>query len=253
MKKELYLDLLTTKDLFTQGESSPKLAKGIGTGYKALGLYLAPWKKSGMNVCGHASPGCIKGCLDEAGRAGIIKHGEDTNAIQIRRLERTLSLKHYRPEFIERVGLEIERHIAKCKREKIKPAVRLNATSDLSYEKLAPQLFELDCMFYDYSKNPYRVDQFLRGQFPSNYHLTFSQSEANQKTARKLSKRGANIAVVFRDVKPTYYYEREVVDADEHDFRFLDGVGIIAGLKAKGPAKKDQSGFVVDISDRWCM
>jgi hypothetical protein len=37
---------------------------------------------------------------------------------------------------------------------------------------------------------------------------------------------------------------RPVNDADEHDLRFLDPMNTIAGLKAKGRAKKDTTGFV---------
>jgi hypothetical protein len=39
-----------------------------------------------------------------------------------------------------------------------------------------------------------------------------------------------------------------VPSADETDLRFLDPKGIMLGLKAKGPAKKDYSGFVIRIN-----
>jgi hypothetical protein len=52
-----------------------------------------------------------------------------------------------------------------------------------------------------------------------------------------------NIAMVF-DRVPATYMGLEVIDADETDLRFLDKKGVIAGLKAKGRAKKDTSGFV---------
>jgi len=38
----------------------------------------------------------------------------------------------------------------------------------------------------------------------------------------------------------------KVVNADAHDLRFLDGKNTIAGLVAKGKARKDYSGFVLD-------
>ena len=38
----------------------------------------------------------------------------------------------------------------------------------------------------------------------------------------------------------------KVVNADDSDLRFLDGDNIIAGLLAKGKAKNDYSGFVLD-------
>ena len=37
------------------------------------------------------------------------------------------------------------------------------------------------------------------------------------------------------------------VNADQNDLRFLDGHNIIAGLVAKGKARKDYSGFVLDV------
>jgi hypothetical protein len=36
-----------------------------------------------------------------------------------------------------------------------------------------------------------------------------------------------------------------VFNADETDLRFLDPKGVVLGLKAKGRAKKDTTGFVV--------
>jgi len=38
-----------------------------------------------------------------------------------------------------------------------------------------------------------------------------------------------------------------VIDGTETDLRFLDEQGVIVGLLAKGKAKKDISGFVVDV------
>jgi hypothetical protein len=57
-----------------------------------------------------------------------------------------------------------------------------------------------------------------------------------------------NVAAVF-DAVPTEHMGRPVIDADEHDLRFLDAKGVIAGLKAKGRAKKDLSGFVIRLKE----
>jgi hypothetical protein len=45
--------------------------------------------------------------------------------------------------------------------------------------------------------------------------------------------------------KPEHYKGYKVVDGDASDLRFLDGKNVIVGLKAKGKARKDSSGFVV--------
>ena len=39
----------------------------------------------------------------------------------------------------------------------------------------------------------------------------------------------------------------KVINGDTHDMRFLDEPNSVVGLKAKGQAKKDASGFVIDV------
>jgi hypothetical protein len=60
--------------------------------------------------------------------------------------------------------------------------------------------------------------------------------------------RGVNVAVVF-DLPPTEWRGLEVVNGDLHDFRYLDRKGVVVGLKAKGKARKDTSGFVVQLKE----
>ena len=55
-----------------------------------------------------------------------------------------------------------------------------------------------------------------------------------------------NKAVVFRKELPDTFRGVKVIDGDKHDMRFLDESNVVVGLTAKGPAKKDYSGFVVD-------
>ena len=54
-----------------------------------------------------------------------------------------------------------------------------------------------------------------------------------------------NPVVVFNGAFPDTFLGKKVVDGDTNDLRFLDDSGIVVGLKAKGSAKKDTSGFVV--------
>jgi hypothetical protein len=60
-----------------------------------------------------------------------------------------------------------------------------------------------------------------------------------------------NVAVVFNTKKgkplPKTYYGIKVVEGDDTDLRFLDSKRVIVGLRAKGNAKKDRSGFVVEV------
>ena len=92
--------------------------------------------------------------------------------------------------------------------------------------------------FYDYTKVLGRKVAKYK-----NYHLTFSAADGNDADVDKAIAQGMNVAMVF-DKVPETYMGRPVIDADEDDLRFLDPKGVIAGLKAKGRAKKDTSGFV---------
>jgi len=55
-----------------------------------------------------------------------------------------------------------------------------------------------------------------------------------------------NIAVVFNKL-PKSYLGRKVIDGDLNDLRFKDPLNSIVGLIAKGKARKDNSGFVINI------
>jgi len=58
----------------------------------------------------------------------------------------------------------------------------------------------------------------------------------------------ANIAVVFHGKElPVTFMNRKVIDGDLHDARIDDPKGVIVGLRAKGTARKDVSGFVVHL------
>jgi len=79
---------------------------------------------------------------------------------------------------------------------------------------------------------------------PDNYHLTFSKKENNDKDVSKAIDAGMNVAVVF-SVLPETYMGLPVISGDETDIRINDLPNVIIGLKAKGNAKRDKTGFVV--------
>ena len=129
-----------------------------------------------------------------------------------------------------------------CKRKGFVGQVRLNTISDIAWESLGiPQLFP-DLSFYDYTKRVQRI-----GKTPANYKLMFSYSGARtyQKQVAKLPD-GYPMAVVFRHTLPTHFMGRVVIDGDKSDLDNLRGGHVVVGLLAKGKAKKDTSGFVVD-------
>lgn len=225
-----------------------KTVKGTEYGVLTAILYLAPSDESGvMNTCPHASAGCRASCLYTAGRGAFenVKKG---------RIGKTLFFHSNRPAFLEQARTEIAALDRKAKRKNMIPAVRLNGTSDIVWEslKLADGKTLLEhfphIQFYDYTKNPARAIRYAQGKLPPNYHLTFSRSEDNAEAVASVIAAGVNVAIVFRGGLPATYLGRQVIDGDLSDIRFNDPKGCIVGLKAKGRARKNDSGFVVEVA-----
>ena len=227
--------------------SNTKIKKGEKLGFMSFGIHLAPAKLSGFNVCKDASKGCAAACLNTAGM-GVY------STVQKARIEKTKLFFSDKPTFLAQLKKEISAAIRKAEKNEMIPCFRLNLTSDLPWEKIKFEkqtIFDLfpNVQFYDYTKSPSRMTQFLAGEFPLNYHLTFSRSESNGAIALAFLNSGGNVAMVFRKSLPASYYGKPVVDGDETDLRFLDGAGVIVGLKEKGLAKKDLTGFVLEPSE----
>ena len=147
-----------------------------------------------------------------------------------------------------------------CRSAGLRVAVRLNGTSDIRWELVASGEHENvmnrfpGITFYDYTKWP--LERRPVERTPGNYHLTFSLSEANRTDAERALLASRNVAVVFATCGgplPARYaigaVGAEVIDGDLHDLRFLDpvapgGRGVIVGLRAKGRARHDTTGFV---------
>lgn len=230
--------------LLTLGEASPKIIKSdkAGKGYLSAIMYLAPHKLSGQNICPQASPGCIAACLNTSGRGRM-------NSVQTARLNRTKYLFDYREKFIEQLTKEIDSFARKTQKLGQRPAIRLNGTSDLNWVKLAPSLFNNfpNVQFYDYTKVVKRYKEWLDGNFPVNYHLTFSRSELNHQQSLEFLEDGGTVAVVFQTADfPEKWNRYRTFNADENDLRFLDYSGVQA-LFAKGKAKSDETGFVIKL------
>lgn len=219
--------------------SDAKTVKGDAFGWKTAILYLAPATVAKLgNVCPFASGGCKLGCLYSAGRGAF-------SNVQQARIRKTRLFFEAFDTFKAQLLEDIQRFREGCAKEGTQACVRLNGTSDIAWEKLGiPQTFP-SLRFYDYTKNPIRALQFAKGALPSNYHLTFSRSEANEAQAFEILKAGANSAFVFSGSLPHTFKGFEVWSGDESDLRFRDPSGVIIGLLAKGKAKKDATGFVI--------
>jgi len=225
------------------GINNTKMLKSIELGYLTAILHLSPHKLSGVNICPKASVGCARACLNTSGR-GRFKF------TQASRLNKTKYFLNDRLKFLLQLDNEVKNFKKRAIKQGLKPAVRLNGTSDLLWERYPikdnKNIMELnsDVQFYDYTK----IKNRLSDKLPKNYHLTFSKSESNDSDIKDLLTTAFNIAVVFKDKLPKNYLGRNVVDGDISDLRFLEPKGVIIGLATKGNAKTDNSGFVVNVN-----
>jgi len=224
--------------------ANPKIQKGTKLGYLSFILHLAPSDLSGKNTCPKATPGCIAACLNTAGRGGMFKKGETTNMIQKARIRKTVAFFFDRDAFMQDLVSDINKAIKLATKLGLKPVFRLNGTSDLSWEKYTAaygmNIFELfpQVQFYDYTKVLGRkVSQY------KNYHLTFSKADGNDADVAAALEQGMSVVAVYDEIPAG------VPSADETDLRFLDAKGVMLGLKAKGRAKKDYSGFVIRLKE----
>jgi hypothetical protein len=228
--------------------ANPKIQKGTKLGYLSFILHLAPSTLSGKNTCPKATPGCIAACLNTAGRGGMFRAGENTNIIQKARIRKTIYFFEDREQFMFDLVKDIRKGIKMAAKLNLTPVFRLNGTSDISWEKYEAEggmnIFELfpEVQFYDYTKVLGRKVTGI-----ANYFLVFSKADGNDLDVARAMAAGMNIAAVF-DKVPGEYMGVEVINADETDLRFRDKPGVVAGLKAKGRAKKDYTGFVIRLT-----
>ena len=189
-------------------------------------------------ICpGSKAAGCMDGCFKCAGLAAVYE------SINLARQARTDYWHANQTGFLDQLRRELGNFQKLCDKQNVQGVVRLNVLSDISWEKHGiPQHFP-DLFFYDYTKLAKRL-----GKTPSNYKLIFSYSDRPQyqKQVAAALPTGVPIAVVFKNGMPSEYLDRPVVDGDQSDILNVLAGRVVIGLKAKGPAKKDNGGFVVD-------
>lgn len=252
---------MSYRKLLTANQDA-KTRKGTKRGFLTGILYLAPSDVANdpdeartVNVCPFATEGCRAACLYTAGRGKM-------TVVQKARISKTRYFAEDRAAFMVDLYKSVRWILRRAERLDLDPVVRLNGTSDISWERIR-FTFEgrqyaniMDAFpsvtFYDYTKNPHRA------ALPDNYHLTFSLAEDNESEALAAIGNGMNVAVVFDvpkgDPLPASWTlvspstgarsRLRVVDGDKDDLRFLDPFPCFVGLRAKGDARGDDSGFV---------
>jgi hypothetical protein len=243
--------------LILAGLNAKTAKSDAASDYATAIMYMSPADLAGgKTVCAFADKaGCREGCLNLSGQ-GVF------NSVQQARIRKTRMYLDKRDAFLTALWTDLTKFAAWCDKRGKKPAVRLNGTSDIPYERIErggdtvfsafPQI-----QFYDYTKVYSRVSRAL----PLNYSLVLSYSEAHpdfaQKVLRAADSSGVNIAAVYRDraaqaraieCGDARFGNRRIVDGDQTDLRFLDPAGVVVALYAKGKARADRSGFVLNIA-----
>jgi hypothetical protein len=245
--------------LLAAPESNPKVAKNGKLDVLTAPLHLAPFNLSGFQVCAQASTGCAAACLHFAGNPAYMAQKQSS------RIMKTQAYFKCRDAFLAVLFFEIAAHARKAERLGMECGARLNATSDLPWErrKVTIDGAEVRLMdafpevqFYDYTKITKRALAHARGDMPANYHLTFSKTEDNDADVARVLEAGGNVAAVFgaktiseqsaqwARAFPSLAH-KIVIDGDAHDYRPADPAGSVVALKAKGDARHDTSGFVI--------
>lgn len=215
-----------------------KTSKGTGLGYLTGALFMTPERHGRTNVCPWATKACRRTCIYETG------HGAFPNVRAARERRREAFDEWKRGgcstggAFAVQLRKELDALRRAADRRGLRPAVRLNATSDVLWERVAPWLFRVfaDVQFYDYTKAPVGV----RDDLPPNYALAWSWSdEMSDDDADAILEHGGRLAVPFAprstgSAWPKFWRGWDVVDGDEHDLIFEQPWGAVIGLRFKG-------------------
>lgn len=226
--------------LLTTG--NPKIEKDAAArGYLNAALFLAPATMAGANLCPWSSPECVAGCLNTAGRGGIALDASGWNALQAARIRRTARMILDPDTFAADLTREIRAHARRAARHGLRPALRLNGTSDVAFHRTMPDVvaaaIDAGCTLYDYTKRP-KPDAAEHG-----IDVTYSYPGGAGEAARRYLEAGHRVAVVFSTRKGHALPDEwaapwgdtvPVIDGDAHDLRFMDPGGVIVGLRAKG-------------------
>ena len=229
---------MATENVFTT--QNAKTSKGEPLGWVTLIRYLAPGNTSGFETCPNRGA-CAATCLFTAGRGAF-------DQVARARVAKTWWRMTDKTGHLARAREEIVSARVKARKTGMRLAVRLNGTSDLPGDALELATAFPDVQFYDYTKLPQTI---LRARQNLHYTLSFDPLTVPWSACEQALARRTNVAVVFNTPKgealPKSYQGFEVIDGDLHDLRFLDKRGVVVGLRAKGEAKQDTSGFVIAV------
>jgi hypothetical protein len=246
--KKLTEDGIRTKPdkaLLSKPDSNTKLAKETDrtNNYRLYSLFLAPAGSSGYNTCAWSSQECVRLCLNSAGRGAM-------ESVQSARIGKTRYMVEHPYAFMYSMLSEMCSAMRSAEKTKSFLAIRLNGTSDIPWESIAPFIegFCVDGNYFDTINKLEKLPRFSLYDYTKSfaratknlpwYDMTLSFSGYNWSECKKvLDSKTARVAVVFSNYIPEEYEGYEVVNGDLDDYRFKDTKGVIVGLLYKSTGK----------------
>lgn len=241
--------------LLTSGAAQQKLGKNT---LPSFGLMLIPERgmmapeladvraafglRGAVNLCPRASKGCAAACLSRSGQSGM-------PSAQRAQAVRTAFLLSHPAAAGLLVGAELAAALA---RHGGRINLRLNTTSDIRWEVIAPAMVDAlaaaGVLLYDYTA------WAPADRAPSTaYALTYSAKEPSHTSDDYLAAilaAGDNVAMPFDTPRgaalPRTWRGYRVIDGDKSDERRDDPRGVVVGLRAKGHEwrRDNTAGFI---------
>lgn len=256
-----------SKNPLLSANSKLRKLPGRAGRYRAIGLAMAPANYSGRELCPWRTAGCTVACN------GFWSGMNVTSSTRAALIGRALLWHSDRELFVRKLFAELHNFRKLCQRTGVIPAVRLNVSTDIVWERQLSELFPefRDVEFFDYTKALPRH----RPELPANYTLCHSFSERTTTAdVHDIVSAGRNVVVAFdsayapqrklwgalpESVRFTddigHDLELPVVNGDRHDLRLpaMDGRGRVVGLHGKsGRSRVDaaiNSGFMLHHSE----
>jgi hypothetical protein len=191
----------------------------------------------------------MKICLGyHSGQASMVADAakvESKNNVRRSRDRKAQQYMRQREAYMRAIYQQAAKVIHKASEKGFLAALRFNGSTDLVGEavKLAVRFHEVKVN--EYTKSFKFALANARGEHPSNLRVCFSRTEENEEDAVEILQNGGLVSVVFAKTLPETWRGFPVVDGDKHDLLHLWPRGVVIGLKAKGAARGDTSGFVV--------
>lgn len=242
--REFHVSWDSARPLLSANSKLRKLPGRAGR-YRAIGLALAPSNYSGRELCTWKTAGCVASCN------GFWSGMNVTSSTRAALIGRALLWHNFRDVFREKLRRELHNFAKLCGRSGLIPAVRLNVSSDIVWERQFPELFAEfpTIQFYDYTKALPRH----RPTLPANYTLSHSFGERTTSAdVVDIVSAGRNVVIAFDSAyapqrqlwgalpesvrfRGSSAAELRVVNGDRHDIRLpaVDGRGVVVGLHGK--------------------